>query len=61
VEYLESNVVNLTKFAKHAQILKNSVASRATAGERIFLMKDPTAVEKAAGLGGRVMEWNVGI
>jgi hypothetical protein len=31
--------------AKYSQILKNSVASKETARERIFLMKDQVAVE----------------
>ena len=39
------DVVKLRKFAKYAQILKNSVASKETANERIFLMKDRAAVD----------------
>jgi hypothetical protein len=35
--------------AKYAQILKNSVATKETATERIFLMKDLAAVEEAVG------------
>ncbi len=41
----------IRKFAKYAQILKNSVASKETANERIFLMKDRAAVEGGAGDG----------
>jgi hypothetical protein len=40
--------------------LKNYVASKETARERVFLMKDRAAVEGAVGLGGLVVEWNVG-
>ncbi|MGD0954994.1 MAG: hypothetical protein ABR985_21855 [Methanotrichaceae archaeon] len=40
-------MVKLPKFAKYAQILKNSVATKETATERKFLMKDLTAVEEA--------------
>ena len=49
-------MVKLPKFAKYAQILKNSVASKETATERIFLMKDLAAVEEAVGLGAEKME-----
>ena len=38
-------VVELFKFAKYAQILKNSVASKETTGEKTFLMTDPVTVE----------------
>jgi hypothetical protein len=41
---------------KYAQILKNSVAFRETANERIFLMKDLAAVEEAVGLGAKIQE-----
>jgi len=46
------NVVELSMFAKYAQILKNSVASKETTGERMFLMTDQTAVEGTVELGG---------
>ena len=36
--------------AKYDQILKNSVAFKETASERIFVMKDLAAVEEAVGL-----------
>jgi hypothetical protein len=42
--------------AKYALILKNSVAFKETANERIFLMKDLAAVEEAVGLGARIRE-----
>ena len=42
--------------AKYAPILKNSVAFKETANERIFLMKDLAAVEEAVGLGARMRE-----
>jgi hypothetical protein len=51
VENLPGYVVKLPKFAKYAQILKNSVATKETATERIFLMKDLAAVEEAVSLG----------
>jgi len=56
VESLLGYVVDLPKSAKYAQILKNSVAFRETANERIFLMKDLAAVEEAVGLGARMRE-----
>jgi len=42
--------------AKYAPILKNSVAFKETANERMFLMKDLAAVEEAVGLGVKVVE-----
>ena len=56
VESLLGYVVDLPKSAKYAQILKNSVAFKETANERIFLMKDSAAVEEAASLGARMAE-----
>ena len=44
---------------KYAQILKNSVAFKETANERIFLMKDLATVEEAAGLGAKIHEGTV--
>jgi hypothetical protein len=52
-------VVKLTMFAKYAQILKNSVATKETATERIFLMNDLAAVEEAVGLGAEKVEGEV--
>ena len=46
-------------FAKYAQLLKNSVASKETANERIFLMKDLAAVEEAVSLDAEKMEGDV--
>ena len=57
VENLRGYVVKLPKFAKYAQILKNSVATKETATERIFLMKDLATVEEAMGLGAK--RWKV--
>ena len=54
VEYLKGYVVQLPKSAKYAQVLKNSVAFRETANERLFLMKDLAAVEEAVSLGAKV-------
>jgi hypothetical protein len=59
VEDLKSYVVKLSKFAKYSQILRNSVAIKETATERIFLMKDLAAVEEAVGLGAKIVEGDV--
>ena len=56
VESLLGYVVQLPKSAKYALILKNSVAFKEMANERIFLMKDLAAVEEAVGLGARRRE-----
>ena len=56
VENLQGFVVKLPKFAKYAQILKNSIATKETATERLFLMKDLAAVEEAVGLGAKIVE-----
>jgi len=59
VEDLKGYVVKVPKFAKYAQILKNSVATKETATERLFLMKDLAAVEEAVGLGAKIVEDDV--
>ena len=59
VEDLKGYVVKLPKFAKYAPILKNSVATKETAIERLFLMKDKAAVEEAAGLGAQIVECEI--
>ena len=59
VEDLMGYVVQLPKSAKYSQILKNSVAFKETASERIFLMKDLAAVEEAVGLGAKVYEGEI--
>ncbi len=59
VEDLKGYVVKLPKFAKYAQVLKNSVASKETVTERIFLMKDLAAVEEALGLGAQIVEGEI--
>jgi hypothetical protein len=56
VEDMFSYVVQLPKSAKYAQILKNSMAFKETANERIFLMKDLAAVEEAVDLGAKIRE-----
>ena len=53
-EGLKGYMVQLPKSAKYAQVLKNSVAFRETANERLFLMKDLAAVEEAVSLGAKV-------
>ena len=52
-------MVQLPKSAKYAPILKNSVAFKETADERIFLMKDLAAVEDAVGLGAKIYEGDI--
>jgi hypothetical protein len=59
VEDLKSYVVKLPKFAKYAQILKNSVATKETATERLFLMKDLAAVEDAVRLGAQIVDGEI--
>ena len=59
VEDLKGYVVQLPKTAKYVQILKNSVAFKETANERIFLMKDLAAVEEAVGLGAKIVDGKV--
>ena len=59
VEDFKGYVVLLPKHAKYAQILKNSVAFKETANERIFLMKDLAAVEEAVGLAAKIVEGEV--
>jgi hypothetical protein len=59
VEDLKGYVVQLPKSAKYAQILKNSVAFKETANERLFLMKDLAAVEEAVGLDAKIVEGEV--
>lgn len=56
VEDLQGYLVQLPKNVKYAQILKNSVATKETANEIIFLMKDLAAVEEAVGLGAKIYE-----
>lgn len=56
VEDFKGYVVMLPKSVKYAQILKNSVAFKETANERLFLMKDLAAVEEAVGLGAKIYE-----
>ena len=59
VEDMKGYVVELPKSAKYAQILKNSVAFKETANERIFLMKDLAAVEEAVSLGAKIVDIEV--
>lgn len=56
VEDLKGYVVQLPKSAKYAQVLKNSVAFKETANERVFLMKDLAAVEEAMSLGAQKVD-----
>jgi len=53
---LKVHVVELSKTSKYASILKNSVAFKETANERIFRMKDLAAVEEAVGLGAKIVD-----
>jgi hypothetical protein len=59
VEDLKGYVVLLSKTVKYAPILKNSVAFKEIANDRIFLMKDLAAVEEAVGLGAKVYEGEI--
>ena len=59
MENLKGYVVQPPKHAKYAQILKNSVAFKEAANERIFLMKDLVAIEEAVGLGAKIVEGEV--
>jgi hypothetical protein len=59
VEDLKGYIVQLPKSAKYAQILKNSVATKDIANDRIFLMKDLAAVEEAIALGAKRVEGEV--
>jgi ABC-type uncharacterized transport system auxiliary subunit len=54
VEDLQGYVVQLPKSSKYAQILKNSVAMKETANDRLFVMKGLAAVEEAINLGARI-------
>ena len=58
-EGLKGYMVQLPKSAKYAQVLKNSMAFKETANERLFLMKDLAAVEEAVGLGAKVYEGEI--
>ena len=59
VEDLKGYVVQLSRTTKYAPILKNSVAFKEAANERLFLMKDMAAVEEAVGLGAKVYEGEI--
>ena len=47
VEDLRPYVVKISRYAKYAPLIKNSIAHMETADWRIFLMKDMAAVEEA--------------
>ena len=59
IEDLSGYVVKQPKFSKYAPILKNSIATKETATERLFLMKDLAAVEEAVSLGAKIVEEKV--
>jgi len=59
VEDLKGYVVQLSKTSKYAPILKNSVAFKEAANERLFLMKDLASVEEAVGLGAKIVDGEV--
>ena len=59
VEDLKGYVVELSKTTKYSSILKNALAFKETANERLFLMKDLAAVEEAVGLGAKIVEGEV--
>ncbi len=56
VEDLKGYMVKISRYAKYAQILKNSAAYIETSDWRIFLMKDQAAVEEALKEGGVMYE-----
>ena len=56
VEDLKGYVVRLSKTSKYAPILKNAVAFKEIANERLFLMKDLAAVEEAVNLGAKIVD-----
>lgn len=60
VEDLKGYVVKLDKFSKYAPVLRNSVAFKETPKERIFLMKDPAAVEEAIKFGAEIYDGDAG-
>ncbi len=59
VEDLKGYVVQLPKSAKYAQVLKNSVAFKETANDRLFVMKDLATVEEAVRLGAKIYEGEI--
>jgi hypothetical protein len=59
LEDLTGYIVKLPKSAKYGQVLKNSVATKETVDERIFLMKDLAAVEEAVGLGAKICDGDI--
>jgi hypothetical protein len=59
VEELKGYLVTLPKSVKYSQILKNSMASKETANDRIFLMKDLVAVEEAISFGAKIYEGEI--
>ncbi len=59
VEDLKGYVVQLPKSSKYAQILKNSVAVKETANDRLFVMKGLAAVEEAIRLGAKIYEGEI--
>jgi hypothetical protein len=59
VEDLKGYVVQLPKSAKYAQVLKNSVATKETANDRLFVMKDLAAVKEAIRLGAKNYEGDI--
>lgn len=56
IEDLVGYLVKLGKFSKYAPVLKNSVDHTETPTERIFLIKDPAAVEEAKEFGAESYE-----
>lgn len=59
VKDLKGYVAKLPRNAKYAQILKNSIATKETANDRIFVMKDLATVEEAISMGAQVYEGDV--
>jgi len=59
VEDLKGYVVKLSRYAKYASVLKNSVVHIESPEWRVFLMKDKAAVEEAVRMGAKVVEVEV--
>jgi hypothetical protein len=56
VEDLRPFTVKLSRYSKYASLLKNSIAHLETPDWRIFLMKDPAAVEDAQRMGAEMYQ-----
>ena len=60
VEDLRPYVVKISRYAKYAPLLKNSISHMETTDWRIFLMKDLVAVEEAVRIGAEMYQGDYG-